>query len=70
MQVRAGQHRILHHSFVSALLNDLFGIQSRSGCACAGPFALQLLGIRPEMAARFEAALLDKQVIGHAPAAQ
>ena len=29
----------LHHNFVSSLLNDLFGIQSRGGCACAGPYA-------------------------------
>ena len=27
----------LHHNFVCALLNDLFGIQARGGCACAGP---------------------------------
>ena len=27
----------LHHNFVSTLLNDLFGIQARGGCACAGP---------------------------------
>ena len=27
----------LHHNFVVALLNDLFGIQSRGGCSCAGP---------------------------------
>ena len=29
----------LHHNFVSALLNDLFGIQARGGCSCAGPYA-------------------------------
>ena len=29
----------LHHNFVCALLNDLFGIQGRGGCACAGPYA-------------------------------
>ena len=28
----------LHHNFVCALLNDLFGIQARGGCACAGPY--------------------------------
>lgn len=28
----------LHHYFVSALLNDLFGIQARGGCSCAGPY--------------------------------
>ena len=29
----------LHHNFVSSLLSDLFGIQTRGGCACAGPYA-------------------------------
>lgn len=29
----------LHHNFVCALLNDLFGIQARGGCSCAGPYA-------------------------------
>ncbi|CAN1341872.1 hypothetical protein LINPERPRIM_LOCUS39309 [Linum perenne] len=27
------------------LLNDLFGIQARGGCACAGPYGHQLLGM-------------------------
>jgi selenocysteine lyase/cysteine desulfurase len=35
----------LHHNFVVALLNDLFGIQSRGGCGCAGPYGHRLLGI-------------------------
>lgn len=29
----------LHYNYVCALLNDLFGIQTRGGCACAGPYA-------------------------------
>ncbi|CAF0758754.1 unnamed protein product [Didymodactylos carnosus] len=37
--------KYLHHNFVSLLLNDLFGIQVRAGCACAGPYALDLLNI-------------------------
>jgi selenocysteine lyase/cysteine desulfurase len=37
--------RYLHHSFVAALLNDLFGIQARAGCACAGPYGYRLLGV-------------------------
>jgi len=32
--------RFLHHNFVTALLNDVFGIQARGGCACAGPYAM------------------------------
>ncbi len=35
----------LHHNFVVALLNDLFGIQGRGGCSCAGPYGHRLLGI-------------------------
>ncbi len=35
----------LHHNFVVSLLNDLFGIQSRGGCSCAGPYGHALLGI-------------------------
>lgn len=37
--------RVLHHNFVVALLNDLFGIQARGGCSCAGPYGHRLLGI-------------------------
>ena len=29
---------MLHGNFVVALLNDVFGIQARSGCFCAGPY--------------------------------
>ncbi len=47
--------RYLHHNFVVALLNDLFGIQSRGGCSCAGPYGHRLLGIDLETSRRFEA---------------
>jgi selenocysteine lyase/cysteine desulfurase len=39
------QRGYLHHNFVVALLNDVFGIQSRGGCSCAGPYGHRLLGI-------------------------
>ncbi len=39
--------RWLHHELVGALLNDLFGIQSRSGCSCAGPYGIRLLHLSP-----------------------
>ncbi len=35
----------LHPRFVVRLLNDLFGIQSRAGCSCAGPYGHRLLHI-------------------------
>lgn len=39
----------LHHNFVVALLNDLFGIQARGGCSCAGPYGHRLLAIGPAL---------------------
>lgn len=56
--VRHGGNRFLHSNFVSALLNDLFGIQTRSGCMCAGPASLRLMGLNYETAKRFESELL------------
>ncbi|MFN0061469.1 MAG: aminotransferase class V-fold PLP-dependent enzyme [Myxococcaceae bacterium] len=35
----------LHHDLVSVLLDQLFGIQNRAGCSCAGPYGHKLLGI-------------------------
>ncbi len=43
-RVRHGA-QYLHHNFVVALLNDLFGIQARGGCSCAGPYGHRLLAI-------------------------
>ncbi len=42
--VRSGDSH-LHPRFVVKLLNDLFGIQARGGCACAGPYGHRLLEI-------------------------
>jgi len=43
----------LHHKFVTALLNDLFGIQSRAGCSCAGPYGHRLLHIDHDTSERY-----------------
>ncbi len=51
--VRHGD-RALHHNFVVAVLNDVFGIQSRGGCSCAGPYGHRLLAIEPDESARFQ----------------
>ena len=44
LRIRHGE-RYLHHNYVIALLNDLFGIQARGGCSCAGPYGHRLLSI-------------------------
>jgi selenocysteine lyase/cysteine desulfurase len=46
--------RFLHHNYVVALLNDVFGIQSRGGCSCAGPYGHRLLGIDLERSHEFQ----------------
>lgn len=51
--------QFLHHNFASKLLDDLFGIQTRGGCACAGPYAEDILGIDEELAAQFENTLME-----------
>jgi len=48
----------LHYNFVSAVLNDLYGIQSRGGCMCAGPYAQRLLGMSPAAINAIEAELV------------
>ena len=54
--VRDGE-RYLHHNYVVALLNDLFGIQARGGCSCAGPYGHRLLGIDLATSHEFERAI-------------
>jgi selenocysteine lyase/cysteine desulfurase len=52
--VRRPDGRYLHHNLVVTVLNDLFGIQSRGGCSCAGPYGHRLLGIDLERSHEFE----------------
>ncbi|CAH0490865.1 unnamed protein product [Peronospora farinosa] len=58
--VRFGD-RFLHYNFVCALLNDLFGIQTRGGCQCAGPYASRLLGLGRRDVLALESALIEKK---------
>jgi selenocysteine lyase/cysteine desulfurase len=52
LRLRHGE-RYLHHDYVVALLSDLFGIQSRGGCSCAGPYGHRLLQIDSEQSHAF-----------------
>jgi selenocysteine lyase/cysteine desulfurase len=47
LQISHGDE-LLHYAYVVALLNDLFGIQARGGCSCAGPYGHALLQIDAE----------------------
>ncbi|MFC1775741.1 aminotransferase class V-fold PLP-dependent enzyme [Pseudomonadota bacterium] len=49
----------LHPKFVTTLLNDLFGIQSRAGCSCAGPYGHRLLDIDEETSEEYRVCVVD-----------
>ena len=51
--------KFLNPPFIVSLLNDLFGIQTRSGCLCAGMYGQKLLGINMTLSREFKAALFD-----------
>jgi selenocysteine lyase/cysteine desulfurase len=53
----------LHYGFVVSLLNDLFGIQVRGGCSCAGPYGHTLLGMDMEYSRAIEAEIRSGAVI-------
>lgn len=48
----------LHHQLFTRLLSDVYGIQARGGCACAGPYAHRLLGITAAESEAIRAAIL------------
>ena len=51
--------KYLHPRYITTLLNDLFGIQSRAGCSCAGPYGHQLLGIDDARSEDFRLTIQD-----------
>ena len=55
--VRDATGKYLHHKFLTVLLNDLFGIQSRAGCSCAGPYGHRLLHIDEDTSEKYRAAV-------------
>ncbi|WP_170325970.1 aminotransferase class V-fold PLP-dependent enzyme [Ruegeria arenilitoris] len=49
--------RPVHQQLFTRMLSDIYGIQARGGCACAGPYAHRLLGIDRETSDELHAAL-------------
>jgi len=64
--VRAPEGGYLHPKFVTTLANDLFGLQTRAGCSCAGPYGHRLLHIDAPTSDRYRACIL-KGVAGIKP---
>jgi len=44
-RIKDGKGGYVHQQLVTRLLSDVYGIQARGGCACAGPYAHRLLAI-------------------------
>ena len=55
--------RMLHYGFVASLLNDLFGIQVRDGCSCAGRYGHYLLGIDTAGSEALETAIANGEYL-------
>lgn len=66
--------RVFHPRFITVLLDQLFGIQMRAGCACAGPYGHRLLNIDDQVSQRYREWIVGdceaskgKQVMGIKP---
>jgi selenocysteine lyase/cysteine desulfurase len=57
--IRDVSGKYLHHKFLTVLLNDLFGIQSRAGCSCAGPYGHRLLDIDNDTSEKYRSAVKE-----------
>jgi len=53
-----------HYNLVVKMLNDRFGIQTRGGCSCAGPYGHYLLNIDKTRSAAIRETLLSGDVSG------
>ena len=53
--LRDGRGRAVDEQLVTRRLSDLYGIQARGGCACAGPYGHRLLGIDRDRSERMRA---------------
>lgn len=49
--------KYLHPKLGTRILNDVFGLQTRAGCSCAGPYGHLLLGIDEETSQRYRHAI-------------
>jgi len=51
--------KILHFNFITSILNDLFGIQTRSGCICSAVWGQKILGIDLALSRRYKEVLFE-----------
>lgn len=56
--VRDGDGRAVNPQLFTRMLSDIYGIQARGGCACAGPYGHRLLGIEQARSDQLRAGIL------------
>ena len=54
-----GEGATFDYQLFTRALSDLYGIQARGGCACAGPYVHRLLGIDSDRSAQLRAEILS-----------
>ena len=54
---------MVHQQLVTQMLSDLYGVQARGGCVCAGPYGHRLLGIDLDQSQDFRMAILGGKEI-------
>jgi len=59
--------KYLHPKFVTKLLNDLFGIQTRAGCSCAGPYGHYLMNIEQRISDYYRCMITNIGYVGIKP---
>ena len=59
--------RFLHPKFVTRLINDLFGIQTRAGCSCAGPYGHFLMNISQQVSDYYRCMIINAGYNGIKP---
>ncbi|MCA1335134.1 aminotransferase class V-fold PLP-dependent enzyme [Pseudooceanicola marinus] len=58
-RIRNPRGGYIHQQLATRMLSDRYGIQARGGCACAGPYVLDLLGHDAEAVARIRGDILS-----------
>ena len=53
------EDKFFHFGYISALLNDLFGVETRGGCACAAPYAHHLMNFPNDIVEQYNDAKID-----------
>jgi selenocysteine lyase/cysteine desulfurase len=62
-RIRDQKNNYVHQQLFTRLLSDVYGVQARGGCACAGPYAHRLLGLNKEKSKEMSAAIMRGEEI-------